>query len=383
MGRGVELLQTSVGHFKSMPPKEKKRRANPSRLQAFHAAIEAGDVDGMEALLKDEPLLVNAPLYGVPPLVKCLAGPIPERSMALLRLHGMTSSIVSELLDEACRQGAALPTVDYVIDWLRHLDGRDWSQRCGRIFLRALTQTIQHSHTAVALHLIDMLDPKDERSMSPYIYEAFVAKNETVTLRLLSLPGPTLNLSDDTLLGMFETVEWVVRAIEHHWINVVALLDQFDHFRPIIFASCYFRPLATRAAIWAKSVHRYRSDMTWQASREALLVQRRRVGLPDDIGLLVAAFLFVFDEYAQAIAHWCKTCDRWLEACDCELDRDSDPSDSDIDTFDPSGSSDESDDWDGSDDVDNDDRGEDDYGMHPDDSRKEVDSFLVGSRDDE
>ncbi|KAH9113191.1 hypothetical protein AeMF1_012580 [Aphanomyces euteiches] len=92
-------------------------------------------------------------------------------------------------------------------------------------------------------------------------------------------------------------------------------LERFESFRSLIFTYCYDgRPnydccYYSSDAVWDAFLKRYRQEETWKHTRMAFLVQRRKLGLPHEMGNRIAQFLYAFD--AETIVN-----EVWL-ACGC------------------------------------------------------------------
>ncbi|KAF0719680.1 Aste57867_876 [Aphanomyces stellatus] len=263
----------------------------PNPLLALHAAISNGKIFDIDAILKKDPLLANAALNGVTPVMQTLSNPFPERILEILRVYNViwTKEIGWEFIREACVKGVSLDTVDYVYNWMlgpKPSEVYEGTSPIGRLKHAFMMDDYYSYHCMVLSGFLDV---------------AIDAQNETVALHLLNLP---FSISILKMPASDLSLNWLSRAVYSRLWNVVASFDQHDPLRPFVFARCFISHTVFRDHR-KKILTRYRCDMTWRATREALLVQRRCVGLPDHIGWLIAEFVFVFDDVAQAEKYWC------------------------------------------------------------------------------
>ncbi|KAF0684396.1 Aste57867_23631 [Aphanomyces stellatus] len=299
-------------------------------VAAFHLLIRRGDVQAVESVLADAPHLANAvDVDSVTPIMQCIRAPddMVEPMMDVLWHHGAAFTRVdgTRLLHLAtdAPNRVSPRTLAVVFGLLGQVERNFYWGIHVHLIL-----AMRHLHVELAMELWHAMErnmtPADDVIMSTLVLEAIKTKDEAMAMRVLHAPRPWAwierfggmrNEANDEVMR-FEVVGWMDAAMQTVNPSVVAVFGEFDYFRPAVFAFAHFQ---TTTAVhdsgdWRRLCRRYEWAMTWHASRAALLVQRCRVGLPDDFGWLIAGFLFVVTD--QAMAGWCDTCNQ-CRCLDC------------------------------------------------------------------
>ncbi|CAK4668438.1 unnamed protein product [Aphanomyces euteiches] len=156
-------------------------------------------------------------------------------------------------------------------------------------------------HVRVVELLHDVIRREDEKLALEFLRHGAVER---------SLQGST-----SPLKPCYTRHDVVRMVISLRLLPLMEELERFESFRSLIFTYCYDgRPnydccYYSSDAVWDAFLKRYRQEETWKHTRMAFLVQRRKLGLPHEMGNRIAQFLYAFD--AETIVN-----EVWL-ACGC------------------------------------------------------------------
>ncbi|KAF0686451.1 Aste57867_21728 [Aphanomyces stellatus] len=294
----------------------------------FATSVSQGQVDDVQVSLQRWPLLIHSPLLW-PAVLQFVAS--PTSSGVLLRLldclhqfHVPFDALVAKrLLVHAGAHGVSPSGMDHLV--------ASSKSRLPRCFLSVdifgvlpLLAALQHQHHELAHHVVERMDHGALNQYGGYLaLRAIWSANEDVALRCLGLPHIQARLDaprneqvndDEWARANADMIEWAVEAVTSRLHRVVRCLETQERLRRYIHQACYLSP---DFEAWGSECDRYRAYKTWCHYRDPFLVQRRRVGLPDHVGLHIAKFVFEFDADADAQVDLCANCGASLILCPC------------------------------------------------------------------
>ncbi|CAK4665746.1 hypothetical protein LEN26_012399 [Aphanomyces euteiches] len=281
-----------------------------SDVEAFHQALCAGDTELMTSMLVNNPMLVNkkTTLRKYALMIAAVADKAVEMMDFLRERRADVDSGGDhghKLLLFAAEHGASPDAWAYLMKWREE----------SKLKSKAMTDLITHVNSnpdieepaldlavrgrnwKLAEHLLAQHDAEDRpRRVLALLEDVLWCHDEVAALAFLRLQVVQRSLQDPRRhLFSFKSCSTCVRlVVSNRSVVVVEELERYELFRSFIFAYCCQSAINDRP-LWAAIMKRFREDETWRNSREAYLVQRRKIGLPDHIGKRMAEFLFALD----------------------------------------------------------------------------------------
>ncbi|KAF0713184.1 Aste57867_4469 [Aphanomyces stellatus] len=304
---------------------------NRSAVTVFHAAIKVGNAAKVKRMLFHDARLAHA-IDDVSPIMQVLASghDMVSQIARLLQRQGaaLSRNEGGELLRRhgALVNGVPTPTTELLLDLLAgpHATS-DWTNR--------LVLCIHHQHVALVIHFWSYLEAevvadrggRCDALLHQMVMDAIMTRNEDLVLAILEASVPRTWIQSIAtgrrafvLHGhVVDVTGWLAAAVRVGAPRVVAVFARLAYFGPVVFSYCHYHRRSTHA--WARAMcASYEADTTFARTRHAFLVQRRRVGLPDEMGRRIAAFLFVFDAEKEASMMWCAVCRHSCLVCGCD-----------------------------------------------------------------
>ncbi|KAF0716165.1 Aste57867_2993 [Aphanomyces stellatus] len=297
-----------------VPSRSEQRARSLLRVETFHSMLQRGDVVAARAMLSHDPhvaRLKNPHNKKTTALMAATGAPNAIEMLQLLWRHSVSlmarDSLGRTVLLYACECGAAVATIEFLLVWANQFKRPqlDWSQRTKRqvgalvlVWRSASVELVRFVATAMP----ESCQNEEANDMWKGIADAIGSTNEAFVVECLGLPVIQAILRrtrPDTESGRRDGAigACVQAAIEGRMQPVVAALELIEPamVRRVVFVECTSKTQVDKV-LWAAILSRYEYDVTWQHSRSAFLVLRRRCeGLPVDLSRCVASFLFRFN----------------------------------------------------------------------------------------
>ncbi|KAF0696233.1 Aste57867_13004 [Aphanomyces stellatus] len=258
---------------------------------------------------------------GVKLLVEAFDSPNASLVMEKFKsqLEIVSTRLVRDMLRLVCVTGFESTTFDRIATLYDMLQARNEPDFGADLLLLSL----QHGHLALAHHILDVMPTEhDSVETADQVLAALNTRNEDLVLRCLNRPATKASIEarvdddDDWLVDNEYMLDWVVQAVQHDMHKVVSVLETQNRLYPAIHQYCFHNP---NPAKWIDVSERYRRLNLWAELKDSLLVQRRRIGLPDHVGMTIGSYLYTYDPARCAHANWCIQCHNCIELCACQL----------------------------------------------------------------
>ncbi|CAK4665758.1 unnamed protein product [Aphanomyces euteiches] len=268
-------------------------------IDAFHAAIRRGDVSVVKSMLEIQPILANTTSeVGESPLVVAAISSNAVEMLRTLLEHDASLDARGDcglaVLLSAAENDVKPAAWDYLMQVREGLHEKIDSMNASSdpAEVEGSKAALSKGHWDLADHLLAQFDAGERVEYAlQRLDDNISSSDEHLMVGFLRLPSVARAFHE----AKYDPDEvgdrcrrCVKMAVSLNLLLLVEEMARFTYFHDLVVACCIRFP----SSLWNGIMRRFQQKEAWKYSRDAFLVQQRKIGLPSHMGDRIAQFVY-------------------------------------------------------------------------------------------